>query len=898
MLQPKPGPARRAAEETDPDPDETREWLDSIEDLLYRWGPDRVRAMLARLEERARLRHVELPFDPATPQVNTIPAERQGPYPGDVALEEKIEAACRWNAVATVIRANARHAGLGGHLSTYASNATLYEVGFNHFFRGADGADGGDQVFIQGHGSPGIYSRSALEGRLTLEQLANFRQELAPGGGLPSYPHPWLMPDYWQFPTVSMGLGPLQAVYQARFNRYLAARGLADTARCRVWAFLGDGETDEPEAKGAIDIAAREGLDNLTFVINCNLQRLDGPVRGNHSIVRELEGFFRGAGWRVIKVMWGGAWDELFAKDEDGLLAAALGALVDGQLQRLSAGGPKALREELFGQSPELARLIDGWSDDDLRRLVRGGHDREKVFAAFAEACRGDGRPTAILAHTVKGWKLGAAVQATNSTHQQKKLKADALVELKDRLGLALSDDEAREAAFYAPPADAPEVRYLRERRAALDGPLPARAFRAEPIDAPPLESLADLLTGSGGREASTTMAFVRVLAQLLRDEAIGKLCVPIVADEARTFGMEAFFRQVGIYAPGGQKYEPVDRKTMLYYRELPDGQLLEEGITEAGGTASFVAAGTAHLTHGVNTIPFFLTYSMFGFQRVGDLLWAAGDMGCRGFFLGATAGRTTLNGEGLQHQDGHSHLMASAFPHVRAYDPAYGYEITILVQDGLRRMLREQEPVLYYLTLQNDNYVQPALPEGDGVAEGVINGLYRLRAGDGDGPRVQLFGSGSILPHVLQAADLLAERFGVAADVWSATSYKQLRTDAMVADRWNRLHPTDAPRTCHLWDRLAGVEGPFVAASDYVALVAEQIAPWVPGRLWALGTDGFGRSDTRERLRRHFEVDAESVAFMALHALAAEGKFDPAAVAAAIGDLGLDPEAPDSLLA
>ncbi len=881
----------------DVDADETQEWLDALEDVLYRWGPERAQYLLGQLEERARLRAVPLPFQAETPAVNTIPPEDQPDYPGDIELELKIENACRWNATAMVVRANLENDGLGGHLATYASSSTMYEVCFNHFFRSYRHASGGDQVYIQGHGSPGIYARAFLEGRLSAEQVRLFRQELA--GGLPSYPHPWLFPTFWQFPTVSMGLGPLMAIYQARFNKYLAARGLRDTSNQRVWAFLGDGEMDEPESLGAIHVASRELLDNLIVVVNCNLQRLDGPVRGNCSIVQELEGLYRGAGWRVIKVLWDSAWDELFAKDEEGHLAAELARTVDGEMQRYAAEPPSYMREHLFGESPELQRLIEGWSDEDLARLQRGGFDRRKVYAAFAEAARADdGRPTAVLVHTIKGYGLGKAVQGANSTHQAKKLKEHGILELRDRLGIPLDDGQARDLQLFRFEEGSPEQRYLKERREALGGSFPARNTDVAPLDTPPLSAFEEFLTGSDGREASTTMGFVRMLAGLLRHPELGKLVVPIVPDEARTFGMEAFFRQFGIYSPVGQLYEPVDKHTVLYYRECKDGQILEEGITEAGAMSSFIAAGTAHTTHRVNTIPFFVYYSMFGFQRVGDLIWAAGDMQCRGFLLGATAGRTTLNGEGLQHQDGHSHLIASCFPHVRAYEPAYAYEIAVLVQDGMRRMYHDLEPCLYYITLQNENYVMPAMPEQDGVVEGIVAGMYRLRRGEGDGPRVQLFGSGSILLQVLRAADILAERYGVASDVWSVTSYKQLRTDAMQAERWNRLHPEAPPRSCHLWDQLKGVEGPFVAASDNVALVADQIAPWVPGGLTALGTDGFGRSDTRERLRRHFEVDAESVALAALSGLVRRGQLEPARVSAAIGELGLDPEQPDSLLA
>jgi pyruvate dehydrogenase E1 component len=881
----------------DVDPAETLEWVDSLEDLLVRWGPERVRYMLSALEERARVRGVGLPYRVISPQVNTIPPHEEPDYPGDEALEARIEALHRWNAIAMVMRANKKAPGVGGHLATYASAATLWETALHHVIRGR-GEDGcsGDVVFIQGHGSPGIYARAFLEGRLDEAKLDNFRQELADGGGLASYPHPWLMPDFWEFPSVSMGLGPITAIYQARFNRYVRDRGLKDTGDQHVWAFLGDGEMDEPESRGAIDIAAREGLDNLVFVVNCNLQRLDGPVRGNTSIVQELEGCFRGSGWNVIKVLWSREWDALFAADMDGELAATLAATPDGELQRWAANGPAALREGLFGRSARLAKLVDGWSDEQLGLLRRGGFDRRKVYAALARARAHRGQPTVILVQTVKGWAMGKGGQAANSTHQQKKLKPEALEGLRDRFGLPLSDEDVENLRYLHPGPDSEEARYTLARREALGGPWPERRSTAPPIDAPALEWFGEFLAGSD-REASTTMAFVRILSQLLRHEALGKLCVPIIPDEARTFGMESFFRQVGIYSPHGQRYEPVDKGSLLYYREARDGQVLEEGITEAGATCSFIAAGTAHATHGLNTVPFYIYYSMFGFQRVADLIWAANDAHCRGFLLGATAGRTTLNGEGLQHQDGHSHLIAASFPAVRAYDPAYAYEVAAIIQDGLKVMYQEQASCLYYITLYNENQAMPAMPEG--AAEGIVKGLYRLKAGEGSGTeRAQLFGSGPILAEVLRAAEILQDKYDVVCDVWSATSYKQLRTDAMDAERHNRLHPEGERRSCHLWDVLDGVQGPFVASSDNVALVAEQIAPWIPGRFWVLGTDGFGRSETREALRRHFEIDAESVVVMTLHALASEGRCDPKLVGVAIKDLGLDPEAQHALFA
>lgn len=883
---------------TDVDPAETQEWLDSLEDLVVRWGPERVRYLMGELRERARLRGVALPFEHVGPCVNTIAADAEPEYPGDEAMEERIEAALRWNAMALVTKSNKEREGIGGHIATYASSATFLEVGFNHVFRGAEGEGSGDHLYIQGHGSPGIYSRAYLEGRLTPEQMNRFRGEVG-GGGLSSYPHPWLMPEFWQFPTVSMGLGPLTAIYQARFNRYLHHRGLADTSESHVWAFLGDGEMDEPESRGAIDIAAREGLDNLCFVVNCNLQRLDGPVRGNTNVVPELEGCFRGSGWNVIKVLWSREWDELFAADEDGLLAARLGELVDGQLQRLAALGAAELRKLVFN-TPELEALIEGWDDARLETLRRGGLDRRKVYAAYQAALAHKGAPTLILMHTVKGWGMGKVGQGAMSTHQQKKLKKDALLEFRDRWEIPLDDAAALGPELLSLPPSSPEASYVRERRAALGGPLPARREQAPALPAPPAELFEEFLSGSDGREVSTTMGFVRILNSLMRTESHGKLCVPVIPDEARTFGMESFFRSYGIYDPHGQRYEPVDRQSLTYYKEARDGQVLEEGITEAGGMSSFIAAATAYATHGVNTIPFYIFYSMFGFQRIADLIWSACDSRGRGFLLGATAGRTTLNGEGLQHQDGHGLLMASPFPTVRAYEPAYAYEVAVLIRDGLERMYARQEPWIYYITLQNENYAMPAIgepAERERIERGIVDGMYLLRRGEGSGPRVQLFGSGSILLQVLAAADLLAER-GVAADVWSVTSYKQLRVDATQAERWNRLHPDQAPRTCPLWESLRGVEGPFVACSDNVSLVADQISPWLPSRLWVLGTDGFGRSDTRENLRRHFEIDAAAVVVAALGSLAEAGAVEASQVTQAMADLGVDPDQPDSLFA
>lgn len=871
---------------------ELGEWLESLEDVLARHGNQKAQDLLVKLQERAYARGVTMPFTANTPYINTIPPDKQPRYPGSREIERVIKSIIRWNAMAMVVRANRESAGIGGHISTYASAATLIEVGFNHFFRGRTNDSCGDQVFFQGHASPGIYARAFLEGRISAEQLNNFRRELQPTGGLPSYPHPWLLQDFWEFPTVSMGLGPITAIYQARFNHYLKDRGITDTSNCKVWSFLGDGETDEPETLGAITLASREKLDNLIFVINCNLQRLDGPVRGNGKIVQELEAAFRGAGWNVIKVIWGSDWDPLLEKDESGELVARMGEVVDGQMQKYTVESGAYIREHFFGKSATLRKLADHLSDEEIRRMRRGGHDPEKVYAAYKAAVEHKGAPTVILAQTIKGYGLGEAGEGRNITHQQKKLNEDELREFRTRFGIPVSDGQIAETPFYMPPEESQEMRYLRERRKALGGAVPCgRMPVAPPLKAPTLEELKEFLTDSAGREVSTTMAFVRMFGRLLRHPTIGKLIVPIVPDEARTFGMEALFRQSGIYSHVGQLYEPVDAETLLYYREAKDGQILEEGITEAGSMASFVAAGTAYSTHGVNMIPFFLYYSMFGFQRIGDLIWLAADARTRGFMLGCTAGRTTLNGEGLQHQDGHSHLFASAVPTVRAYDPAFSYETAVIVQDGIRRMYEANEPGFYYLTLYNENYEMPAMPEN--ATEGIISGMYRFRSQEVDGSkaRVQLFGSGPILRAVLQAQQTLAEKYGVASDVWSVTSYKQLRLEALDVDRWNRLHPDEKPRKSYLQQALEGVQGPFIASSDYVRLVSEQIAPWIRGTYATLGTDGFGRSDSRAALRRFFEIDAEAVTYAALHSLAQEGKFPKDKLKKALKELGIDPQ-------
>jgi pyruvate dehydrogenase E1 component len=876
---------------------EAEEWLESLEDVLQRHGPDRLRRLLMRLQEKAYREGVTMPFSANTPYVNTIPAGKEPRYPGSREIERRIKSLVRWNAMAMVVRANQESSGIGGHISTFASAATLYEVGFNHFFRARNAKSSGDQVYFQGHAAPGIYARAFLEGRLGIEKLENFRRELQPEGGLSSYPHPWLMPEFWEYPTVSMGLGPITAIYQARFNRYLEHRGLKDTSGSKVWAFVGDGETDEPETLGAITLASRENLDNLIFVINCNLQRLDGPVRGNGKIIQELEAAFRGAGWNVIKVIWGADWDPLLANDEDGHLVRRMGEVVDGQYQKYTVESGAYTRAHFFGDSPELKKLAQHLTDEQIRKMRRGGHDPVKVYAAFKAAVAHKGAPTVILAKTIKGYGLGEAGEGRNVTHQQKKLNEEELKEFRTRFGIPFSDDEVAEMPFYRPPDDSPEMIYLQERRKTLGGYLPGgRMPTAAPLKAPSLDDFAEFLKDSGGREVSTTMAFVRMFGKLLRNPEFGKLIVPIVPDESRTFGMEALFRQCGIYSSLGQLYEPVDAETILYYREAKDGQILEEGITEAGSMSSFVAAGTAYATHGVNTIPFFIYYSMFGFQRVGDLIWLAADSRAKGFMLGATAGRTTLNGEGLQHQDGHSHLIASAVPRVLAYDPAFSYETAVIIQDGIRRMYEAQESVLYYLTLGNENYEMPAMP--DGAAKGIINGMYRFKSVEPEGAksRVQLFGSGAILREVLRAQEILAEKYQVASDVWSVTSYKRLAQDAMECERTNRLHPGAKPKTSYLEEQLAGQEGPFIAASDYVRLVSDQIAPWVPCGLVSLGTDGFGRSESRAALRRFFEVDAESVALAALTALSERGQVDKKILKKAIKDLGIDPNKPNPL--
>jgi pyruvate dehydrogenase E1 component len=875
----------------DLDPVETREWLESIDSVLRAHGAERAHYLLERLIDYTRRSGAYLPFKPNTGYVNTIASAQEVEYPGDRALERRIEAYIRWNAMAMVVQANRQSSEYGGHISTYASAATLYEVGFNHFWRAPSDAHPGDMVFIQGHSSPGIYARAYLEGRLSEEQLRHFREEVG-GKGLSSYPHPWLMPDFWQFPTVSMGLGPMMAIYQARFVRYLEHRGIVPASDRKVWAFLGDGEMDEPESLGAITMPVREKLDNLVFVINCNLQRLDGPVRGNGKIIQELEAAFLGAGWNVIKVVWGSRWDPLLARDTKGLLRRLMMECVDGEYQNFKAKGGAYTRENFFGKYPELKEMVANMSDEDIWRLNRGGHDARKVFNAYQAATLHKGQPTVILAKTVKGYGMGRSGEAQNITHQQKKLDDEALREFRDRFNIPVADSAITEVPYYRPADGSEELQYLQEQRARLGGYLPQRRTSAPLLEVPPLSAFAPLLEATGGREISTTMALVRMLGILLKDKAIGPHIVPIVPDEARTFGMEGLFRQIGIYSSMGQLYTPQDSEALLYYREDRKGQILEEGINEGGAICSWIAAGTAYANHGVAMVPFYIYYSMFGFQRVGDFCWAAGDMKARGFLIGGTAGRTTLAGEGLQHQDGHSLLVATTIPNCVAYDPCYAYELAVIVRDGLHRMYAEQENVFYYLTCMNENYAHPALPEG--AEEGILKGMYRLRSGGKGKVRVNLLGSGTILREVLAAAELLEREFGVPADVYSVTSFSELRREALDVERWNLLHPGDEARVPWVSALLAETEGPFVAATDYMRTVPDQIRQWVPGRYVVLGTDGYGRSDSREALRGFFEVDRRYVALAALKVLADEGQLDMATVRSALQRFGIDPGKPN----
>jgi pyruvate dehydrogenase E1 component len=875
------------------DPQEVQEWVESFDAVVREEGQQSAVTLLDRLRGHAQSLGIELPFTANTPYVNTISQGQQPVFPGDQEIERRIKSLVRWNALAMVVRANRVDHSIGGHISTYASAATLLEVGFNHFFRGRTDEFEGDTVYLQGHASPGVYARAFLEGRLSMKQLENFRRELRSGGGLSSYPHPWLMPDFWEFPTVSMGLGPLMAIYQARFNRYLEDRGLKPRTNAKVWAFLGDGETDEPETLGAITLASRENLDNIIFVINCNLQRLDGPVRGNGKIVQELEAAFRGAGWNCIKVLWGSDWDPLFERDTDGLLVKRLGEMIDGESQKLTVESGAYVREHVFGSDPSLLKMVEDLPDEALRTLRQGGHDPRKVYAAYKAAYDHQGSPTVILARTIKGYGLGESGEGRNITHQQKKLNEEELREFRSRFGIPISDAQLAETPFYLPPEESREIQYIRARRQALGGYVPSRKVRSKPIAANHDALFHEFHGGSDGREVSTTMAFVGMLRQMLRDPEIGKLVVPIVPDEARTFGMESLFRQVGIYSSRGQLYEPVDLHTLLYYKEAKDGQILEEGITEAGSMASFIAAGSAYATHGINTIPFFIYYSMFGLQRISDFIWASADMRCRGFMLGGTAGRTTLAGEGLQHQDGNSHVLALPIPTLRAYDPAFAYEIAVIVQDGIRRMYKDGENLFYYITVMNEPYAMPPMPEG--VEDGILRGMYKFRASDKKSKlRAQLFGSGAILRESLKAQEILAEKYGVSADVWSVTSYKALYTDGIDAERWNLLHAGETPRVPYVSECLADSDGVLVAATDYLKALPNLISRWTPRRLASLGTDGFGRSESREALRDFFEVDARFITLTTLHELFREGKIDVAVVQKAVKDLEIDIDKPN----
>ena len=879
------------SEQQDPDPQETQEWLDSLDTLLEADGPWRAHYILERLIDESRRSGVDIPFSPKTGYVNTIPPHKEERSPGDHDLEWKLRSYIRWNATAMVVRANSANPSLGGHIASFASAATLYDVGFNHFFRAPSTNHGGDLVYIQGHSAPGIYARAFLEGRISEDQMNNFRQEVD-GEGLSSYPHPWLMPDFWQFPTVSMGLAPMMGIYQARFMKYMDDRELAAARDRKVWVFMGDGEVDEPESLGAISLAGREKLDNLIYVVNCNLQRLDGPVRGNGKIIQELEGEFRGAGWNVLKVIWGSYWDPLLAKDHDGLLRRRMEEAVDGEYQNFKAKGGAYTREHFFGKYPELKAMVANMSDEDIWRLNRGGHDSTKVYNAYKAASEHEGQPTVILAKTVKGYGMGEAGEGQNITHQQKKMAETALKEFRDRFHIPVPDDKVADAPFYRPADDSPEIRYLKERREALGGHLPARKVTAESLKTPELSAFEVLLKDSGEREMSTTMAFVRALSVIARDKALAPRLVPIVPDEARTFGMEGLFRQVGIYSPKGQLYEPQDADQLMYYREDQKGQILQEGINEAGAMSSWIAAATAYANHGVEMIPFFAYYSMFGYQRTGDLWWAAGDMQAKGFLMGGTAGRTTLNGEGLQHEDGHSHLSTAAIPNCVSYDPTFAYEMAVIIQDGLKRMYENQESVFYYITMMNENYHQPAMPEG--AEEGIRRGMYLLQKGGRGKKRVQLMGSGTILIEVMAAAKLLKEDWGIDSDIWSCPSFTELRRDGIDCERYNLLHPEETPRVPYVRQCLENYEGPMVASTDYMRAFADQIRPYVDRRFVVLGTDGYGRSDTRENLRRFFEVDRHYVTVAALKALADDGVIKPDQVSKAIKKYNIDTEAPN----
>ncbi|MEY2726107.1 MAG: Pyruvate dehydrogenase component [Planctomycetota bacterium] len=879
-------------------PEELEEWFESLEDILHRHGPEKLRGLLVQLQERAYARGVMLPFTANTPYINTIHHSEQVRFPGDRELERRIKSIVRWNAMMMVVRGNTYYDGVGGHISTFASSATLYEVGQNHFFHARTSNHTGDMVYFQGHASPGMYSRAFLEGRLTESHLDNFRRELPAGGGLSSYPHPWLMADFWQFPTVSMGLGPICSIYHARFLRYMEHRGLLDTSRSRVWAFLGDGECDEPESLGALTLASRENLDNLTWVINCNLQRLDGPVRGNGKIIQELEAAFRGAGWNVIKVIWGADWDPLLDRDENGKLVKRMGEVVDGQYQKYTVSDGEYIRRHFFGTDPEILKLVEHLSDETLETIRRGGHDPSKVYAAYHSAVSHKGAPTVILAKTVKGYGLGEAGEGRNVAHNQKKVPLAGLKDFRTRFNLPISDNEIEDLPFYKPDPDSPEIKYLQQRRAALGGFIPHRIPCAEKLEVPSLDDkifrAKPLLPGSDAAEGSTTYALGAIIRGLVGNKSIGARVVPIIPDEARTFGMEGLFSQVGIYSSKGQLYEPVDASSTMFYKEARNGQLLEEGINEAGAMGSFIAAGAAHANLGMNMIPFYIYYSMFGFQRVGDLIWCAADTRVKGFLCGGTSGRTTLNGEGLQHEDGHSQLMATTVPTIRSYDPAWGYELAVIVQEGLRRMYAEGEEIFYYLSVYNEAYQHPAMPQSPGITEGILKGMYRLQStenGPGQTRRPQIFGSGTILREALRAQTILKEQFGIGSDVYSVTSYSELRREAMECQHWNDLHPNQTPRRSYLENLLAEIDGPFISTSDNVRLVADQIREWIPGEYIVLGTDGFGRSETRPELRRHFQIDAECTAWAALRGLARVGALDPAILPDALQKLAIDPE-------
>lgn len=881
-------------DESDIDPQETQEWIESLESVLEREGPERAHFLLERLIDKTRRSGAYLPFSANTAYVNTIPLHNQRPIPGDQAIEHTIRSVIRWNAAAMVVHANRKSSELGGHIASFASAATLYDVGFMHFFRAPTDENKGDLVFFQGHSAPGIYARAFLEGRISEEQLKAFRQEALDPNGLSSYPHPWLMPEFWQFPTVSMGLGPLMAIYQARFMKYLENREILPQQNRKVWAFMGDGEMDEPESLGAISLASRENLDNLIFVVNCNLQRLDGPVRGNGKIIQELEAVFRGAGWNVLKVVWGSYWDQLLAKDDDGLLQRRMDETLDGEYQAFKAKGGAYTRENFFGKYPELREMVADMSDDDIWRLNRGGHDPHKVYAAYAEAVEYTGRPTVILAKTVKGYGMGEAGEGQNITHSQKKMGEEALKAFRDRFNIPISDEGIAETPFYKFPEDSAEMKYMRASRERLGGYMPVRSDTAEALAIPGLDSFSALLQDSGDREFSTTMAFVRILSSLTRDKKIGKNIVPIVPDEARTFGMEGMFRQLGIYSFKGQLYEPMDSDQVMYYREDVKGQILEEGINEAGAMSSWIAAGSAYSTHGISMIPFYIYYSMFGFQRIGDLAWAAGDMQVRGFLMGGTAGRTTLAGEGLQHQDGHSLIVAGTIPNCVSYDPTYAYELAVIIHNGMKRMYQLKENVFYYISVMNENYSHPAMPKG--CEEGIIKGIYCLDEGEEKGHKVQLMGSGTILREVIAAAELLKADFDVNADIWSVTSVNELSREAADCSRWNQLHPTKKARRSYLETQMQGRKGPAIMATDYNRAYSEQLREYLPSRFATLGTDGFGRSDTRENLRIFFEVNRYYVVVAALKALSDDGDIDSKLVQQAIRKYKLDPDKPNPI--